>query len=218
VVIVAVVVAVVWPDIPRLPRIMTESTGDMLTDLQIVVFKIIGAVIILMTLIAFIDIIYQRYDHHKKLRMTKQEVKDEFKQTEGDPQIKGRLRQLRQEKARQRMMAAVPESSVVVTNPTHFAVALKYDQATMSAPILVAKGVDLVAKRIRDLARENEIPIVENPPLARALHAGVELDQEVPPEHYQAVAEIIGYVMRLKQGLRPDKFPHRRPEVRDWKL
>jgi flagellar biosynthetic protein FlhB len=115
--------------------------------------------------------------------------------------IKSRLRALRSERARQRMMQAVPQADVVVTNPTHYAVALKYDMETMSAPVLVAKGVELVAKRIRDLATEHEIPLVENPPLARALYATVELDQEIPPEHYRAVAEIIGYVMRLKGKL-----------------
>ena len=133
--------------------------------------------------------------------MTKQEVKDEHKQQEGDPLIKGRLRSLRMQRARQRMMAAVPKADVVVTNPTHFAVALKYDMESMAAPVLVAKGADLVAQRIRGLAEENEVPIVENPPLARALYATVELDQEVPPEHYKAVAEVIGYVMKLKGKL-----------------
>lgn len=115
--------------------------------------------------------------------------------------IKGRLRSLRMQRARQRMMAAVPTASVVVTNPTHYAVALHYDVEAMGAPTLVAKGVDLVAKRIRELATEHEVPIVENPPLARALYATVELDQEIPPEHYKAVAEVIGYVMKLKGQL-----------------
>jgi flagellar biosynthetic protein FlhB len=137
----------------------------------------------------------------QKMRMTKQEVKDEHKQTEGDPMIKSRLRALRHQRARQRMMAAVPKASVVVTNPTHYAVALKYDMDAMGAPILVAKGADLVALRIRELADANEVPIVENPPLARALFAAVELDQEVPPEHYKAVAEVISYVMKLKGNL-----------------
>ena len=115
--------------------------------------------------------------------------------------VKGKLRSLRMKRARQRMMQAVPEADVVVTNPTHFAVALKYDMATMTAPRLVAKGADLVAKRIREIADASEVPIVENPPLARALYAAVELDQEIPPEHYKAVAEVISYVMRLKGKL-----------------
>lgn len=135
------------------------------------------------------------------MKMTKQEVKDEHKQAEGDPQVKAKIKSLRFQRARKRMMAAVPKADVVITNPTHYAVALKYDLDAMSAPILVAKGTDLVAKRIRDLADEHDVPIVENPPVARALFAAVELDQEIPPEHYKAVAEIIGYVMRLKGKL-----------------
>lgn len=158
-------------------------------------------VMLLVTTLAAADWFYQRWTFNQKMRMTKQEVKDEHKQTEGDPMVKGRLRSLRMQRARQRMMAAVPKSDVVVTNPTHYAVALKYDMDSMGAPVLVAKGADLVAKRIRDLAEENEVPVVENPPLARALYATVELDQEVPPEHYKAVAEVIGYVMRLKGRL-----------------
>ena len=133
----------------------------------------------------------------KKQRMTVQEIKDEHKQAEGDPKIKGRLRQLRIERSRRRMMAEVPKASVVIMNPTHYAVALKYEKG-MGAPICVAKGVDGLALRIRALAEESGVTVVVNPPLARALHASVELDQEVPPEHYKAVAEVIGYVMRLK--------------------
>jgi flagellar biosynthesis protein FlhB len=132
--------------------------------------------------------------------MSREDLRDEHKETEGDPIVKGRLRQIRIERARRRMMQAVPKADVVITNPTHYAVALRYDQATMPAPVLVAKGVDLVARRIRELAEENKVPIVSNPPLARALYASVELDQEIPPEHYKAVAEVIGYVMRLRRG------------------
>ena len=132
------------------------------------------------------------------MRLSRQEIKDELKQTEGDPMVKQRLRQIRHDRARKRMMAAVPEASVVITNPTHFAVALKYEMDDMSAPVLIAKGVDHLAFRIREIAREAGVPIVENPPLAQALHAGVEIDDVIPPEHYKAVAEIIGYVFRLK--------------------
>jgi flagellar biosynthetic protein FlhB len=135
--------------------------------------------------------------------MSKQEVKEEYKQQEGDPFMKGKLRQIRTERARRRMMAAVPNASVIVTNPTHFAVALQYEMNSAGAPRLVAKGADLVAARIREVARAHNIPIVENPPVARALYATVELDQEVPPEHYKAVAEIISYVFRLKGKMRP---------------
>jgi flagellar biosynthetic protein FlhB len=130
--------------------------------------------------------------------MSKQDIKDESKQTDGDPMVKARIRGLRLERGRQRMMQAVPEADVVITNPTHFAVALQYDAKSMEAPKLIAKGVDHLALRIREIAEENGIPVVENPPVARALYATVEVDAEVPGEHYKAVAEIIGYVMKLK--------------------
>src|SRR5690606_34288636 len=134
----------------------------------------------------------------QRLRMTVQEVRDEYKQMEGDPQIKGRIRQIRQDRGRQRMMAQVPEASVVITNPTHFAAAPKYDRA-MAARICVAKGADAVALRIREMAREHDVPIVENPPLARALFASVDIDESIPAEHFKAVAQVIGYVMRLRE-------------------
>jgi flagellar biosynthetic protein FlhB len=130
--------------------------------------------------------------------MSKQEMREELKQSEGDPFIKARIRQIRMERARRRMMAAVPKADVVVTNPTHYAVALKYEPGKMAAPRVVAKGADTIAARIRAVAEEHAVPVVENPPLARSLYAAVELDEEVPPEHYRAVAELIGYVMRLK--------------------
>ena len=154
--------------------------------------------IAVMTAIAALDFMFQKYQFTKQMRMSKQEVKDEHKQSEGDPQVKARIRALRQQRARERMMAAVPEADVVITNPTHYAVALKYDMEEMPAPKLIAKGIDTLAFRIREVAEEHDIPIVENPPLARALHASVELDEEIPPEHFVAVAEVIGYVMRMK--------------------
>jgi flagellar biosynthetic protein FlhB len=141
---------------------------------------------------------YQRFEHRKRLRMSRRDLQDEFKQTEGDPQLKARLRSLRMERARRRMMAAVPDATVVVTNPTHYAVALSYENERMAAPRVVAKGTDEVALRIRRVAREHGVPVVENPPLARVLHAAVDLDGEVPPAHYRAVAEIIGRVMRVR--------------------
>jgi len=134
--------------------------------------------------------------------MSKQEIKDEYRQTEGDPTVKAKIRQVRTERARRRMMAAVPEATVVIANPTHFAVALKYESGKMAAPVCVAKGVDALALRIREVAEEHEVPVVENPPLARALYASVEIDEVVPPEHYKAVAQVIGYVMRLTGKLR----------------
>ena len=150
-------------------------------------------------IVVAIDIPFQIWQHANQLKMTKQEIKDENKQAEGDPMIKSRLRSLRLQRSRQRMMQAVPAADVVVTNPTHYAVALKYEQSVDRAPVVLAMGQDNIALKIRELANENEIPIVENPPLARALYASCELEQEIPYEHFRAVAEIIGYVMRLKK-------------------
>ncbi len=188
----------IWPKVKGVDSLIDMDIVTVLYRLQNLVLVIIAAVFGVMLFVAILDFAYQRFDHLKKMRMTKQEVKDEYKQTEGDPTVKGRLRQIRAERAWQRMMQAVPGADVVVTNPTHYAIALKYDIETMAAPTVVAKGVDLIAMRIRTLAEENDVAIVENPPLARALYATVEINQEVPPEHYKTVAEVIGYVMRLK--------------------
>ena len=163
-----------------------------------IVVLLIFTVVLGVLAIAIADFAYQKYSHLKKLRMTKQEVKDEYKQTEGDPLVKSRIRQIRNERARRRMMDNVPKADVVIVNPTHYAVALKYDMNTMDAPVVTAKGVDNVALRIREVAEEHDVPIVENPPLARALFASVDLDQSIPEEHFKAVAEVIGYVMQLK--------------------
>ncbi len=200
--IVATVVAVIiWPDRYMVLDMPSMSVEAVLALVRWEAVKVIIGVLSVMSIITLIDILYQRYQHHKELRMTKQQIKDENKQTEGDPMIKGRLRQIRAERARKRMMAAVPEADVVITNPTHYAVALKYDQATMAAPKLLAKGVDNIAFRIREIAEEYDITVVENPPVARALHAAVEIDQEIPPEHYKAVAEIISFVMNLRRNM-----------------
>lgn len=153
--------------------------------------------VVLLLFIALIDYIYQRWQHTRDLRMTKQEVKDERKTMEGDPQVKGRHRQMAREILMQQIGTAVPEADVIVTNPTHFSVAIRYDPDTMGAPRVTAKGADLIAFRIRQLARQNEVPIVERPPLARALYWGTEVGQEVPIEHYEAVAELLAYVYRI---------------------
>jgi flagellar biosynthesis protein FlhB len=142
-------------------------------------------------------VLYVRFRHLRGLRMSRQEVREEHKELEGDPQIKARIKQIRFHRARKRMLAAVPRATVVVTNPTHYAVALAYDRARGGAPRVVAKGVDSMAARIRELAQDNRVPLVANPPLARALYR-VELDTEIPAEHYKAVAEIIAYVWRLR--------------------
>ena len=163
-----------------------------------ILVRLAGSVAAVMTLIAIADYVYQRFNFMQQMRMTKQELRDEFRQSDGDPQVKSRLRRLRNERAKQRMMAAVPTATVVITNPTHYAVALAYEIETMTAPKVVAKGVDSLALRIRALAEQSFVPVVENPPLARALHGAVEVDDDIPPEHYQAVAQIIGYVMRQR--------------------
>lgn len=194
-----VVVMVVWPERDRLDTMMTADPIIILMDFQELGIKILTAVLIVVTVIAGADYFYTRQKWWKRQMMTVQETREEYKQMEGDPHVKGRIRQLRQERARKRMMQAVPEATVVVTNPTHYAVALKYDKG-MGAPKCVAKGADAVALRIRAVAKENEVPIIENPPLARALFAAVDVDEDIPADHYKAVAEIIGFVMRLKHG------------------
>jgi flagellar biosynthetic protein FlhB len=192
----AVAVGILWPEIGRLGQMVSLEPLGLLTVAKDEVLKLLTGILAVLGLIAIGDVLFQRFEHRRRLRMSRQEVKDEHKQTEGDPQIKARIRSVRQERARKRMMAAVPTATVVVTNPTHFAVALKYDGTRMEAPVVVAKGADHVAARIREIATENDVPIVENPPLARALYAAADIDAEIPVEHYKAVAEIIGFVMR----------------------
>jgi flagellar biosynthetic protein FlhB len=151
-----------------------------------------------MAVVAMADYLFQYRQWHEKQKMSLREMKEEFKQTEGDPVIKGRMRQVRQSRQRRRMIAAVPKATVVITNPTHYSIALQYERG-MEAPICLAKGVDTVALKIREVAAEHSIPLVENVPLARALYATVEVDQAIPVEHYKAVAEVIGYIMRLRR-------------------
>jgi|TARA_B100001121_G_scaffold309037_1_gene334652 flagellar biosynthetic protein FlhB len=149
--------------------------------------------------IAAIDVPFQIYDHRKKLRMTKQEVKDEYKDTEGKPEVKGRIRQLQREMAQRRMMQDVPTADVVITNPTHYAVALKYDQKTMAAPVVVAKGADEVAFKIMEIAREHKVEILRTPPLTRAVYHNTELGDEIPDGLYMAIAQVLAYVFQLRQ-------------------
>ena len=191
----------IWPLGSQLAAITTMEMMQVLLLSQSLATRLMIGVLSVMTLIAGLDFLYQKFEHLRKLRMSRQELKDEYRQSEGDPMVKGRLRQIRMERARRRMMAAVPQADVVITNPTHYAVALKYVATDMSAPRLVAKGVDAVALKIREIAEANDVAVVENPPLARGLYAAVDLDQEIPPEHYKAVAEVIGYVMRLKRRM-----------------
>jgi flagellar biosynthetic protein FlhB len=163
--------------------------------------KLMGAVVAMLGAVAAADYLFQYRQWYERQKMSLQEIKDEYKQTEGDPTIKGKIRQMRQTRMRKRMMAAVPKASVVITNPTHYAVALQYERG-MDAPVCVAKGVDALALKIREVAAAHSVPVVENPPLARALHAAVEVDEAIPIEHYKAVAEVIGYVMKLRRAVR----------------
>jgi len=161
----------------------------------------LGLLLVVLAVFAAIDVPLQRFMLLKRLRMTKEEAKQEHKETEGSPEIKGRIRQRQREMARKRMLAAVPTADLVVMNPTHFAVALKYDEAAMGAPRVVAKGADLLAFKIRDIAKEHRVPVLEAPPLARALYAHTEVDQEIPVRLFTAVAQVLAYVYQLKRAL-----------------
>jgi flagellar biosynthetic protein FlhB len=187
----------VWPKRGLLQKMPNMEISETLKILQELTLDMLTGILVALFFIALADYMYQRFDYMKNLRMTKQEQKDEYKQQEGDPVIKQRIRALRMERARKRMMAEVPTSDVVITNPTHYAVALKYESDKMAAPRVVAKGQDNIALKIREVAKEHDVPIVENPPLARALYP-VDLEKEIPLEHYKAVAEIISYVYKLK--------------------
>lgn len=200
--IIVVALIVVWPKAVAFDQLIGAGPQMIGTVTGEFAYRLVKAVGLLVLLIAGADFFYQRRAFLKKMRMTLQEVKDEFKNTEGDPKIKAKIRSIQVQRAKKRMMAAVPTASVIITNPTHYAVALKYDHGEMAAPIVVAKGVDAVALRIREIATDAKVPIVESPPLARALFAAVDIDHPVPVEHYAAVAEVIGYVMRLaRRGL-----------------
>jgi flagellar biosynthetic protein FlhB len=195
----AVMTGLLWPERHRLESFVTFDPVALLPMTHALSLKLLGTVVAILAVIAAADYLFQYRQWFERQKMSIAELKEEFKQTEGDPAIKAKIRQIRIARMRKRMMAAVPTASVVITNPTHYAVALRYERG-MSAPVCVAKGVDLIARKIREVAIEHGIPIVENPPLARAVHATVEIDQEIKPEHYKAVAEIIGYVMRLNRS------------------
>jgi flagellar biosynthesis protein FlhB len=193
--------ALLWPQRHRLGSIVTVDPAMILPFIRSIAMKLLGTVVAVLAIVATADYLFQYRQWYERQRMSLREIKEEFRQTEGDPAIKGKLRQLWNTRMRKRIMTAVPKASVVIANPTHFAVALRYERG-MNAPVCVAKGVDLIARRIREIAEQHRIPVVENPPLARALHATVEVDEEIPQEHYRAVAEIIGYIMRLRRMAR----------------
>jgi flagellar biosynthesis protein FlhB len=195
----AVMTAVLWPERHRLEAFVHFDPAAVMGATISLTIHLMGAVVAMLAVVAIADYFFQYRQWFERQKMSLQEMKEEFKQSEGDPHIKGRIRQLRMQRAKKRMMQSVPKASVIITNPTHYSVALSYERG-MSAPICVAKGADLMALKIREIAKEHDIPIVENVPLARALYATVEIDDEIPVEHYHAVAEIIGYVMGLKKG------------------
>jgi flagellar biosynthetic protein FlhB len=190
-------------ELNKLKTIHDQTITGMLVLLLKLSIDMLTGVCIAMAILAALDYLFQRHEFMKNMRMSKHELKEEYKQSEGSPEIKAKLRNIRMQRARKRMMAAVPTADVIVTNPTHFSVALKYEIGINSAPLLVAKGQDVIALKIREVAKENKIPIVENAPLARTLYATVDVDSEIPVEHYKAVAEIISYVYSLK-GKRPN--------------
>ncbi len=205
--IVAALAYAVWPHLSLVERAGAIELMLFVSVLQSIAGRLIMAALVVVGLVAAIDYLFQKQQYDQKMKMTRQEIKDEHKQSEGDPQVKAKIRQLRMQKSQQRMMAAVPDASVIITNPTHYSVALKYDDST-PAPICVAKGVDDLALRIREVAEEHDIPLIENPPLARALYAQIEVEEIIPREHYEAVAKIISAVMNMKRGRtarRPDK-------------
>lgn len=195
--VIAIAAVVVAPQAKGLVELMDRGPGAIGTTASAVVTMMIKAVLVLVGGIAVFDLVYQRFAFFKRMRMSLQEVKDENKQSDGDPAIKARIRSIGIQRARRRMMAAVPGASVVITNPTHYAVALQYSHGDMAAPVVVAKGADAIALKIREVAKSANVPVVESPVLARAIFAGVEIGRPIPAEHYAAVAEIIGYIMRL---------------------
>jgi len=192
------------------PELMATGRGDVRGGIGLALGLLGRGALLFGSVLAVIggaDALYQKFDHTKRLRMTRQELKDEAKDSEGDPHIKGRIRQTQMQMSRRRMMEKLPEADVVITNPTHFAVALKYDEARMGAPRVIAKGVDELAQQIRLIAANHHVPMVEAPPLARALYATTKLDREIPAGLYVAVAQVLAYVFQLKQAVEQGETP-----------
>lgn len=194
----ALIMAALWPERERLETVLVSPAGAILPLFHEMAVKLLMTTLLLMTIIAGLDFLWQKHRFFERQKMTLKEVRDEHKDSDGDPAVRAKIRQIRMERGRARMMSRVPDATVVIANPTHFAVALSYEEG-MNAPVCIAKGVDAVAVKIREVAENTEVPVVENPPLARALYATVEIDDQVPEDHYKAVAEVIGFVMRLKR-------------------
>ncbi len=197
-----IAVLIVYPYFDKFEHMIDMPVIAAMAELKYLFIKMMMGVLVLLMVVAAIDLIYQRYEYYKKMRMSRQEIKDEYKQSEGDPHVKAKLRHLRMERARQRMMQEVPKADVVITNPTHYSIALKYNPDEMPAPVVIAKGIDEVALRIREVAKEHDIVLYENKPLARALYDVAEIDEMIPTEHFKAVAEIISYVFKLRGTVR----------------
>jgi flagellar biosynthetic protein FlhB len=199
----AALVYALWPHDASLERMPLLDVAAILPYVKDRAVDMMMALASAAVVLAAVDYVFTRQSYMKKQRMSRREIKEEMRQSDGDPMVKAKLRQIRMERSRKRMMANVPKASVVITNPTHYAVALRYEPGETPAPICLAMGVDAVAARIREVAEEHDIPIVENPPLARALFATADIDQPIPREHYEAVAKVIGVVMRLARRRRP---------------
>ncbi len=193
-----VVFIILKPVVIHFEHFIGMDFSSLLWEVHQVAYKMMIAIVLVVLVITVLDFAYQYATFMNKMKMSKQEVKDEYKQTEGDPLVKSKIRAMRVQKARQRMMSSVPQADVVITNPTHFAVAMKYDATSGRAPVVLAKGADFIAATIRKVAEQHDIPVVRNPPLARALYDTVDIDQEIPAEHYRAVAEVITFVYKLK--------------------
>lgn len=204
----AVGVAIIWPAFSGFEKLPSMELMSWVGVLHALVIRLMIGVLAIVSIVVVLDYLFQKMQHLKQMKMSRQDIKDDMKQSEGDPLVRGRLRQIRRERAQQRMMQAVPEASVVIANPTHYSIALKYELNEMAAPVVVAMGIDAVALRIREVAEEHNVPVVRNIALARALYAGAEIGDDIPTEHFKAVAEIIGYVLRLKGKL---PGPARRP-------
>lgn len=192
-----IIYMVVYDDVQILSLYHEMSVGAMLRELYKIIIDILICVVVMMFIIASADFFYQKYEYIKSLMMSKYEIKQEYKQTEGSPEIKRKQRQIMMDRAQKAMMSMVPKADVIITNPTHYSIALQYDPETMSAPIVLAKGLDNIALKIREIGKKNKITIVENPPLARALY-NVDLNQEIPLEHYETVAQIISLIFKQK--------------------
>ncbi|MBI1340175.1 flagellar biosynthesis protein FlhB [bacterium] len=198
----------VWPERSELANLGAVDLSALLSSFHAMGGRLFAAALVVIGLIAALDYAWQRQSFMKRMRMSRKDIRDELKQSEGDPQIRARLRQIRQERSRRRMLAAVPKATVVITNPTHYAVALRYAPDTDAAPVCVAKGVDALALRIRETAEKAEVPVIENPPLARALHAAAEIDQVIPREQFEAVAKVISFVLARASSRRGGSTTH----------